>query len=149
MPHATRSFARPLFLFFSLVLLFSIASATPPSEEKVASVRRWTDEHAGELVKHYQYLHTHPELSLQERETAAYLAKLWRDAGLEVTEKVGGHGIVGILENGKGPTVMLRTDMDALPVTEATDLPYASRVQTKTPKESAPESCTPALMISI
>src|SRR5437588_5105884 len=66
----------------------------------------------------YQYLHAHPELSLQEEQTAARMARELRDLGFEVTEKVGGHGVVGVLKNGKGPTILVRTDLDALPVAE-------------------------------
>lgn len=83
------------------------------------------------LVALYKYIHTHPELSLHEEQTAARLARELRELGFEVTEKVGGTGVVGILKNGKGPTVLVRTDMDALPVTEQTDLPYASKIRTR------------------
>ena len=79
----------------------------------------------------YKHLHANPELSLQEEKTAARLAKELREAGYSVTEKVGGHGIVGVLKNGSGPTVMIRTDMDGLPVVEKTGLPYASKVRAK------------------
>src|SRR5262249_4527893 len=75
----------------------------------------------------YKHIHSHPELSLQEVQTAARLAKELKAVGFEVTEKVGSTGIVGVLKNGKGPTVLVRTDMDALPVTEKTGLPYASK----------------------
>ncbi len=74
----------------------------------------------------YIDLHKNPELSLQEEQTAGKMAKQLRDAGYTVTEKVGGWGVVGVLKNGTGPTVMIRTDMDALPVKEQTKLPYAS-----------------------
>jgi hippurate hydrolase len=76
----------------------------------------------------YLDLHRHPELSLQEEKTAAKMARQLRDAGYTVTERVGGWGVVGVLKNGAGPTIMLRTDMDALPVKEQTNLPYASSV---------------------
>jgi hippurate hydrolase len=76
----------------------------------------------------YLDLHRHPELSLQEEKTAAKMARQLRDAGYTVTERVGGWGVVGVLKNGAGPTIMLRTDMDALPVKEQTNLPYASTV---------------------
>src|SRR3954470_7488434 len=74
----------------------------------------------------YRDIHAHPELSLQERRTAGLAAGRLRAAGYEVTEGVGGTGVVGLLANGDGPTVMLRADMDALPIREATGLPYAS-----------------------
>lgn len=76
----------------------------------------------------YQDLHRAPELSLQEVKTAAKLAEKLRALGFEVTTGVGGNGIVGVLRNGKGPTVLLRTDMDALPIHEDTGVPYASGV---------------------
>ncbi len=81
-----------------------------------------------EVENLYTELHRHPELSLQETQTAARVASRLRDFGYEVTEGVGGTGVVGMLRNGDGPTVMLRGDMDALPVEEQTGLPYASEV---------------------
>jgi len=76
----------------------------------------------------YKDLHAHPELSMQEKRTAGIAADRLRDAGYEVTVGVGNTGVVGLLQNGEGPVVMLRADMDALPVQEATGLPYASKV---------------------
>ena len=78
------------------------------------------------LADLYRDVHAHPELSLQERRTAAKAAERLQAAGYDVTTGVGGTGVVGLLSNGDGPTVMLRADMDALPVKEATGLPYAS-----------------------
>lgn len=85
------------------------------------------------LVELYKHLHSHPELSLQEEQTGLRLAKELRQAGLDVTERFGGHGVVGVLKNGKGPTVLVRADMDALPIIEETGLPYASKVRTRDP----------------
>jgi amidohydrolase len=79
----------------------------------------------------YVDFHQHPELSSHETQTAAKLAERLRGLGYEVTEHVGGTGIVAVLKNGSGPTVMLRTELDALPVEEKTGLPYASKVHTK------------------
>ena len=79
----------------------------------------------------YVDLHQHPELSSHETQTAAKLAGRLRSLGYEVTEHVGGTGIVAILKNGPGPTVMLRTELDALPVEEKTGLAYASKVRTR------------------
>jgi amidohydrolase len=79
----------------------------------------------------YRELHQHPELSNHEQQTAAKLAAGLRQLGYDVTTGVGGTGVVGLLRNGAGPTVMLRTELDALPVTESTGLPYASTVRTK------------------
>ena len=79
----------------------------------------------------YIDLHQNPELSLHEEKTAAKMASRLRTAGFEVTEHVGGNGVVGVLRNGVGPVVLVRTDMDALPVREQTGLAYASTVTTK------------------
>src|SRR5579859_5554219 len=79
----------------------------------------------------YRDLHSHPELSGHEIETAKRLAKEARAAGFEVTEHFGGNGLVAVLKNGPGPTIMLRTELDALPVEEQTGLPYASKVRMK------------------
>lgn len=79
----------------------------------------------------YKDLHTHPELSLLEERTAAVVARELRAAGCEVTENFGGHGIVALLKNGAGPTLLIRTDLDGLPVEEETGAPYASKVRTK------------------
>jgi amidohydrolase len=76
----------------------------------------------------YKDIHAHPELSMQETRTAGIAADHLRASGFEVTTGVGKTGVVGILRNGDGPTVMLRADMDALPIKEATGLPYASSV---------------------
>src|SRR3954451_25422245 len=81
----------------------------------------------------YRDLHQHPELSHQEVRTAGLVADRLRAAGFEVHEQVGGTGVVGVLRNGDGPAVLLRADMDALPVREATGLPYASEVTVADP----------------
>jgi metal-dependent amidase/aminoacylase/carboxypeptidase family protein len=81
-----------------------------------------------ELEKFYTDLHAHPELSIQERRTARLAADRLRAAGYDVTTAIGKTSVVGLLRNGHGPTVMLCADMDALPVKEATGLPYASTV---------------------
>ncbi|MFB7107685.1 peptidase dimerization domain-containing protein [Streptomyces sp. NPDC056291] len=87
----------------------------------------------------YQDLHAHPELSFEEHRTAAEVARRARDLGYEVTEGVGRTGVVARLVNGQGPTVLLRADLDALPVTERTGLPYAStnEMQTVVSRETA------------
>jgi len=93
------------------------------------------------LLAIYKQLHEHPELSTQEKETSALIAKELQAAGFEVTDHFGqydspelqGYGVVGVLRNGAGPTVMVRTDMDALPIVENTGLPYASKVRLKRP----------------
>ncbi len=93
-----------------------------------AEPRDWATAHLPELVALYQHLHQHPELSRQEEQTAARLAQELRAVGAEVTTGVGGHGVVALLHNGEGPSVMLRADMDALPVVEQTGLVYQSTV---------------------
>ncbi len=82
-----------------------------------------------DLIELYRDLHANPELSFQEFKTAAKLAAHARELGFEVTEGVGQTGVVAVLKNGEGPTVMLRADMDGLPVTEQTGLPFASKVR--------------------
>lgn len=86
-----------------------------------AGVRAWQEDL-------YRDLHAHPELSHQEHRTAGLVAERLRRSGFDVQEGIGGTGVVGVLRNGDGPGVLLRADMDALPVTEATGLPYASTV---------------------
>src|SRR5207253_9167865 len=78
--------------------------------------------------RHTRHLHSFPT-----RRSSDLLAKELKDAGFEVTENVGGHGVVAVLKNGKGPTVLVRADMDALPIVERTGLPYASKVRTRGP----------------
>jgi hippurate hydrolase len=91
-------------------------------------VLRNLDSMLPDLEALYKDVHSHPELSMQETRTAGLAADRLRAAGYEVTTGVGKTGVVGVLRNGDGPTVMLRADMDALPVEEATGLPYASKV---------------------
>jgi hippurate hydrolase len=90
-------------------------------------VLRDLDVLLSDLEALYKDVHSHPELSMQETRTAGLAAERLRRAGYEVTPSVGKTGVVGLLRNGDGPTVMLRADMDALPVQEATGLPYASK----------------------
>ncbi len=107
-----------------LTLLTAVASAQGPSSKEVESV--YPDAHAL-----YLDLHQNPELSGHETQTAAKLAARWRNAGFDVTEHVGGTGVVAILKNGPRPIIMLRTELDALPVEEKTGLAYSSKVRTK------------------
>ncbi len=89
----------------------------------------WIGENRSEITQLYKELHQTPELSFQEEKTAARMAAELRELGFSVTARVGGHGVVGVLKNGDGKTLLLRADMDALPVAEQTDLPYASTVR--------------------
>ena len=113
---------RPLPLLACLAVFAGAQTATTSKE--VESV--YPGAHAL-----YLDLHENPELSSHETQTAAKLAARLRRLGYDVTEHVGGTGVVAILKNGAGPTVMLRTELDALPVEEKTGLPYASKVHTK------------------
>lgn len=110
-----------------IVVLFPATDFTAGAEDP----EEWLKDSLPPVVELYKHLHTHPELSFHEKNTSARLAKELREVGAEVTEKVGGYGVVGLLKNGKGPVVMLRTDMDALPVVEQTGLPYASTARTE------------------
>ena len=93
--------------------------ARPSFETRIQSI-------LPELERIYQDIHAHPELSMEETRTAAIAADRLRQAGYDVTEGIGQTGVVGLMRNGDGPTVMVRADMDALPVQEQTGLPYAS-----------------------
>jgi metal-dependent amidase/aminoacylase/carboxypeptidase family protein len=91
-----------------------------------ATVLTGLDAAREEIENHYRDLHAHPELGMSEHRTAALAATALRDYGYDVTTGIAGTGVTGVLHNGPGPTVLLRADMDALPVKEATGLPYAS-----------------------
>jgi len=95
-----------------------------------SSVSSFIDGRMADWVETYKDFHTHPELGLEEVRTSGILAKKMRDMGFDVTEGVGKTGVVAIYRNGAGPTVMVRADMDALPMEEKTGLPYASKVKT-------------------
>src|SRR5262249_26024845 len=88
-------------------------------------------KHLSQWLEFYKELHSHPELSSQEAQTSARLAHGMKELGYEVTTGVGGYGLVAVLRNGNGPTILVRTDMDALPVLERTELPYASRARAR------------------
>jgi hippurate hydrolase len=114
------------------LLALPAASAPPRPSPKAAAVLAPLDAAYADLEALYIDLHRNPELSLHEDRTSAKLAERLRALGYEVTDHVGGFGVVGVMKNGKGPTVLLRADMDALPVQERTGLPYASQVTAKT-----------------
>ena len=109
--------------FLSLSVLLLAVSAAAQSNSSTAVDAVFPDAHS-----FYLELHQHPELSGHEVHTAANLAARLRAAGYDVTEHVGNTGVVALLKNGVGPTIMLRTELDALPVEEKTGLPYASKV---------------------
>ena len=122
-----------LALLFVLCMIVRLAFAQENAAEKAAT------SELPSLLSIYKDIHAHPELSTREEKTAAIMARELRAAGCEVTENFGKYdnpnmkcyGVVGIMKNGAGPTVLVRTDMDALPVEEETGLPYASKVTTK------------------
>ena len=107
-----------------------------PRAEARADARRvdaWAKQNLEKLLELYRHLHAHPELSHQETETALLVASALAEAGYTVRSGVGGTGVVGLLENGPGPTLLIRGDMDALPVGEETGLEYASEVTATLP----------------
>jgi amidohydrolase len=114
----------------ALVLAFSVAMAHAANAADVAGTRATIDRGLDAQYAHiealYKDIHSHPELGFQETRTAAKLAQEMRALGYEVTEGVGKTGIVALYKNGPGPTVMVRTELDALPMPEKTGLPYAS-----------------------
>src|SRR5579863_5648954 len=116
-------------LLRSLLAAAALAVPSLRAEPVTAAIDRRLDADLPALLALYEDLHAHPELSLKEEKTAARLAAELRAAGFEVTEHFGGTGVVAVLHNGPGPTLYIRSDMDALPVHEETGLPYASTVR--------------------
>lgn len=112
----------------SVAVLSSAARADSISPDAEQRVDAQVNASYPALLALYKDLHQHPELGFQETRTAARLAQEMRRAGFTVTEKVGRTGLVALFENGPGPTVMIRTELDALPLKEKTGLPYASTV---------------------
>jgi hippurate hydrolase len=121
----------------AIVVLGALLTATRVSADSKtptkfsSAIEAKNQEELSSLEALYKHLHTHPELSFDEVQTSARMAKELQALGFEVSTNIGGHGVVGVLKNGAGPVVLVRTDMDALPVTEATGLPYASKVRTR------------------
>ncbi len=111
------------FTKFVAVAVFLLTAFPATADQLSSQIKRDYAEHLGDL---FEYFHRNPELSLMETETAARLAAELREAGFDVTEGVGGTGVVAILENGAGPLVMMRADMDGLPLQEKSGLDYAS-----------------------
>src|SRR5437867_3835104 len=121
-----------IFLILAASFVRVLSAATPDSTR--AQIDGEVKNESNSLLALYKELHSHPELSFQEANTAKRVAGELKKAGCEVTTGIGRYGVVGILRNGIGPTVMVRTDLDALPVKEQTGLPYASTVTTKDPQ---------------
>ena len=122
----------------SLLSFSAAAQSAAPLKTQVASrvdaMYPWLDAT-------YKDLHAHPEIAFQETRTAAKLAAEMRKLGFTVTEKVGKTGIVAVLKNGAGPTVLVRTELDGLPMEEKTGLPYASRARTQAGDNFVTHSC--------
>ncbi len=125
--------------FFFLLPLFLALTPFAAADQTPAQL---ADQELPSLLSIYKDVHSHPELSTEEKRTSELVAKELKAAGCEVTDHVGkykdpqetGYGVVGVMKNGDGPVVLVRTDMDALPVQEETGLPYASTVTTKNAK---------------
>jgi hippurate hydrolase len=113
----------PFFIGTAAIGLSGTANAAEPLREAIAA------DYTAKLAGLFEHFHTHPELSHREFATAQRLAAELRKLGYDVTEEVGKTGVVAVLENGPGPTVMLRADMDGLPVEERSGLTYASRAR--------------------
>lgn len=121
---------------FLPILLFAIPALASAQQNKISAI---VDQELPTLVTTYKTIHASPELSHHEEKTSALLAERLRSWGYEVTEHVGkypnpdwkGYGVVAVMKNGAGPALLVRADMDALPVEEKTGLPYASKVHTK------------------
>ncbi len=114
-------------IIFLCLTTFNVTMAQVDRQKDL--INKQIDEQYNKLEILYKKLHQHPELSFQEIETSKVMVQELKNAGFEVTANFGGNSIVGILRNGNGPVIMLRTDMDALPILEKTGLPYASSVK--------------------
>ncbi|CCA90328.1 MULTISPECIES: amidohydrolase [unclassified Novosphingobium] len=116
----------PLLLLLAGLAASPAVAAVPDPKADLARIDAVLDKNYPQLQALYEDIHAHPEVAFQETRTAALLAARMRKLGFTVTEKVGGTGIVAIYRNGDGPTVLVRTELDGLPVLEKTGLPYAS-----------------------
>lgn len=123
-------------IFLNTIMCIILITASAGAQQSLDGL---IDREVAPLVAKYKMLHAAPELSHHEEKTSAFVASELRALGYTVTEHIGkydrpewvGYGVVGVLKNGDGPTVLVRTDLDALPVEERTGLPYASKVKTK------------------
>jgi amidohydrolase len=115
-------------ILYPLLILLIVGSVSQVSGQQ-DETKEWVESNLETLAKLYLNFHRNPELSFEERKTSARFAGELERMDAVVTRDVGGHGVVGIIENGPGPTVMLRADLDALPIKEQTNLPYASTVR--------------------
>ena len=120
---------RAWLLVIGILIICVVPAHAQPAKKSPGTA--WAETNLEELMAVYQHFHRNPELSFQEKETAATLVKHLKAVGAEVTENIGGFGVVGLLKNGAGKTIMIRTDLDGLPVKELTGLAYASQVMVK------------------
>ena len=125
--------AKALLLALCWMGLSGDAGWAADSRSPAEFVDQWLDRHQDGVLELYEQLHAHPELSLEEKETSRLAADVLRRLGFGVTEGVGGYGVVAVMRNGEGPTLLIRADMDGLPVREETGLPYASQVTVTSP----------------
>ena len=123
---------KPLLMSVGVCLVAALAPARAELDvaKLKASIESSVEADYPKLDALYKDIHAHPELAFQEEKTAAKLAAEMRALGFEVTEKVGKTGLVALYKNGAGPTIMVRTELDALPMEEKTGLPYASHDKT-------------------
>lgn len=126
---ATASFLRSGGLFLATLLAMGGVADAADIAGTRALIERGFEAQYPHIDALYKDIHAHPELSFQETRTAAKLAAEMRSLGYEVTERIGRTGIVALYRNGPGPTVMVRTELDALPMPEKTGLPYASKAR--------------------
>ena len=113
------------------IAIFLLSLAAAWAQSVPAELDNIVQAESNSLEALYKYIHAHPELSFHEKETSVRVAKELEAAGYEVTTGVGGYGLVGVMKNGPGKTVLVRTELDALPIVEKTGRPYASKVRVK------------------
>jgi amidohydrolase len=120
-----------LMRFFVLVTLLTVNTVctTAQTNSFQKQVQASIDKHITSLENLYRNLHANPELSQKEEKTSAAMARELKESGFEVFENIGGYGVAAVMKNGNGPTVLIRTEMDALPIEEKTNLSFASKVK--------------------
>ena len=116
----------PILFFSSLV---SIDCLAQPLDSNHSWIHTWVNQEYPALVQLYEHLHANPEIAFHEVKTSNRIGQELDRLGFQVTSSFGGYGVIGMLKNGEGPTLMLRTDLDALPIIEETGLEYASKVR--------------------
>jgi hippurate hydrolase len=114
-------------ILFSLLILFNLSSFT--QDLRRDKVSKEIEKSISECIELYKHLHKNPELSFKEFETSKRISDKLNEIGFSVTDNFGGNSIVGVYKNGEGPVIMMRTDMDALPIEEKTELEYASKIK--------------------